>query len=129
MTFFMAAGLAASVLIDDRKQGFWNRSILAGVRTSEILIAHSITCMCIMLMSMVSIVLAAATVKMRFEGSLTLLLTFLALYGWGGVFFGLFATVMFPSQMFSQSFFMCASNVATFLAGELVRFPYFKLII
>jgi ABC-2 type transporter len=115
----MAAGLAASIVIDDRKEGFWNRSILAGVRTSEILVAHSIVCMFIMSLQMTSVVLACTFVKMRFEGSVFLLMAFLMLYGWGGVFFGLLAVNFFSSHMLVQAFFLCASNVTQFLSGNI----------
>lgn len=38
--FFITATLTVGVFIQDRREGFWNRTLLAGVTTYEMLLAH-----------------------------------------------------------------------------------------
>jgi len=79
------------MFIRDRKEGFWNRTLLANVSLSEILISHTIFNSILMLCQVTSVVVL---LKLYFadvvvQGSETVILLIMVLTGYAGLFYGL----------------------------------------
>jgi len=97
--FFCAANLTVTAFINDRKDGFWNRTLLANVSLNEILISHTIfnsiamfaqvTCCIILVNSYFSYVVIL--------GSEFVVVLILVLTGYAGLFFGLMISCTFES--------------------------------
>jgi hypothetical protein len=110
--------------IDDRKEGFWNRSILAGVRTIEISIALIAIAMILAVVIMFLISIALHLSGAVSKGSLLLLAVFYLLFCWCGAILGLCLAAFCQSQMFSKMVLLGCSCCSTFIIGE---FEYFAI--
>lgn len=93
--------------------------MIAGVRTCEILIAHTVTGMMVMAVMMLNVVIALMTLKFTSSGSFCLLAAFLVLAGWSGIFYGLCGSALFSSHVTIQTFILFGSQFAFFLSGNL----------
>lgn len=116
--FFTASSFTAAVNIDDRKEGFWNRSILAGVRTSEIFVSLIAIAMSLMACIFVLVSLALFFTDIKLKGTLLLLTCFYCLLSWCGVMLGLYLAIVCQSQSFSTSLHICLLNILQFLIGK-----------
>ena len=118
----MSCGLTSSIIIIDRSEGLWNRSILAGVRTKEILYALILSSSMIVATAMALVLVALHLAEMKFHGNCLLLGTFIFLLCLSGFFFGL-STVNFCSTLqASSSLFLSCANAAIFLMGKITYF-------
>jgi hypothetical protein len=115
--FTSACSFVAAVNIDDRKEGFWNRSVLAGVRTAEILFALVIITAILMAATFIGIAIGLFLSDIRFNGSLMLLSMFYFLLSWCGIMFGLCLGATCRSLMFTSSLTMFLGNYFSFLIG------------
>lgn len=122
--FFASAGLTCALNIDDRKEGLWNRSVLAGVRTTEFFFCVIVTAFVISILTLSAVVLALFITDMRCEGSYLMVLAFLVLICLSGLFLGLFVASCSQSHMISCSLFMCLTNCANYLMGNFTVLIY-----
>ena len=120
--FFMSCGLTSSIIIIDRSEGLWNRSILAGVRTKEILCALIVSSSVIISAAMALVLLALHLAEMKFHGNFLLLGTFIFFFCLGGFFFGLSTVHFCPTLQASSSLFLSCANAAIFLMGNKTDF-------
>jgi ABC-type multidrug transport system permease subunit len=119
MTFFTICGLTIVVIMSDRKEGFWNRTILAGVTTSEILFAHIIIQSVILIFQVIEIVLIVGLViPLHNQGSYFLVIMMLALEGWSGLFLGLFLSCFCPNFTAANSVMAGLTQPITVLSGS-----------
>lgn len=119
MMFYIAAGLTVAVFIHDRKQGFWNRTLLAGVQTSEMMVAHIMIHSLILMIQLIEvIVLVGLVFKTENHGSFFIVIMILALLGWAGMFFGLMLSCICEDFMQANLFMTGISQPMIVLAGK-----------
>lgn len=87
----MGTTMTSTIIITDRLEGVWERSIVAGVSSFEILLTHFATQMIIVAIQVIEvIILTFAVYKMEYVGSIALICCFIALEGLCGMCFGIF---------------------------------------
>lgn len=120
MVFYIAAGLTVAIFIYDRKQGFWNRTLLAGVTTSEMMFAHIMIQSIILLIQLIEvIVLVGLVFTTENHGSFFIVILILALLGWAGMFFGLMLSCICEDFMQANLVMTGISQPMIVLAGML----------
>lgn len=118
MLFYIAAGLTVAVFIHDRKEGFWNRTLLAGVSTVEMMIAHiSVHSIVILIQLLEVIVLVALIFDTENHGSYFTVVLILALLGLSGMFFGLLLSCICADFMQANLVMTGISQPMIVLAG------------
>lgn len=91
--FNSAAGLTIASIVYERKEGLWNRTLLAGVSTLEVMTAHVIINVTILLIQLLEIlVLMYLIFDTNSQGSYSIVCLMMALVGCTGLFFGLFVS-------------------------------------
>lgn len=119
MMFYIAAGLTVAVFIHDRKQGFWNRTLLAGVQTSEMMLAHIMIHSIILMIQLLEvIVLVGLVFTTENHGSFFIVVLILALLGLAGMFFGLMLSCVCDDFMQANLVMTGLSQPMIVLAGE-----------
>lgn len=82
--------MTVAAFIYERKEGFWNRTLLAGVSTKELFIAHLIVFVTILLIQLVEVVaLLILVFDAGHHGGFITVAILIALLGCSGIFFGL----------------------------------------
>lgn len=121
MMFFSACGLSMVAFISDRKEGFWNRSLLAGVKTSEMIFAQSLVHFSVMfIMNIETIATALVLIDMENHGSVALLFTLSMLYGFSGLFFGMFISITTANLSLANAIVLGVSNIMGPISGKSV---------
>lgn len=119
MMFYLAAGLTVAVFIHDRKEGFWNRTLLAGVTTSEMMVAHITIYSCILLVQLIEVcVLVGLVFKTENHGSFAIVVLIFALLEWAGMFFGFMLSCICEDFMQASLFMTGISQPMIVLAGK-----------
>lgn len=89
MVFFLATLMTASVFISERLDGIWDRSLVAGVSTTQMLWAHLFTQLIIMIVQSTEVILFVGLVFDTYNRGSTILLIFLlSLNSFCGMLFG-----------------------------------------
>lgn len=121
--FYIAAGLTVAVFIHDRKEGFWNRTLLAGVTTSEMMLAHIMIHSMILLIQLIEVVVLVSLVfEAQNNGSFLIVILILALLGAAGMFFGLLLSCVCEDFMQANLVMTGMSQPMIVLAGRLLTF-------
>lgn len=90
MLFYTAAGISISVFTTDRKNGVWNRTLLAGVDIVELMLSHiSVESMILLVQLIEVIILAQFVFKSGCDGSYFLVSALFGLLGLAGMCFGI----------------------------------------
>lgn len=85
----MGSSNASSIIISDRLEGVWDRSIVAGVSTIEIVLTHFVTQFMIIVVQTAAIVLIAFLLyQVEFFGNFTIIMVLLLLQGTCGMVYG-----------------------------------------
>lgn len=97
--FFLATSVASSIIISDRHEGIWNRSLTQGVKTSEILIAHIMT-QTIVIIIQVTLTLSMTFIKFDLEcrGSMITVVSLVMLIGICGMSYGFLISILCTSH-------------------------------
>lgn len=104
MLFFLATLVTASVFINDRTEGIWDRTLVAGITTPEMLIAHIAIQSCIVFMQCVEVMLYVGFIfGTENKGDNFTIIALLGLNGVAGLFFGMKHIYLRKSQRFLQS--------------------------
>lgn len=99
MIFFLATLITSTIFITDRLEGIWDRTLVAGVSTTELLIAHIITQSTVMLMQCIEIVILAAFIfNTENHGDNFTVIFLLMLLGFSGMLYGLFISIFCDSH-------------------------------
>lgn len=90
MIFFLATLTTASVFIADRAEGVWERTLVAGITTPEMLIAHIGTQSVIVFLQCVEVIFFIGFIfgTVNHGDNLTLI-ALLSLTGFAGMLFGI----------------------------------------
>lgn len=114
--FFAASGLSLSIF-SDRKEGFWNQTLLAGVELSEILVAYFLilsvflvfhlvqTCLCLFYMT-------------SYIFNFSLIIVYLVLLGYCGIWFGLALSFYFNDLTKLNLLFTTFGQIFMTLSGN-----------
>lgn len=99
MIFFLATLITSTIFITDRLEGIWDRTLVAGVSTTELLIAHIITQSAVMLMQCAEIVILSAFIfDTENRGDNFTVVFLLSLLGFAGMLYGLFISIFCDSH-------------------------------
>ncbi|KAG5674741.1 hypothetical protein PVAND_004692 [Polypedilum vanderplanki] len=94
MMFYIAAGLTVAIFIADRKEGFWNRTLLAGVTLKEMMLVHILTHSVVLILQLLeTIFLIAFVFGAENKGSNIAVLFMLMMLAYSGMFFGMLLSV------------------------------------
>lgn len=101
--FFLAAMLTSSAFVNDRVDGIWDRTLLAGVRPIEILISHIITNMSIMCLQSIEFFIVSRYIyQMENRGNDITVGILIMLVGLTGIIYGLAVSILSKSFVVSQ---------------------------
>ncbi|KAG5674743.1 hypothetical protein PVAND_004694 [Polypedilum vanderplanki] len=99
MVFFLATLITSTIFITDRLEGVWDRTLVAGISTTELLIAHIITQSTVMLVQCCEIVILAAFIfDTENRGDNFTVIFLLMLLGFSGMLYGLFISIFCDSH-------------------------------
>lgn len=97
--FFMGATNTSSIIITDRLEGVWDRSIVAGVSSLEILITHFVTqFLLIVIQTGIILIVTFAIYQTEFIGNFATIIVIILLQGGCGMAFGFFVSVVSNSH-------------------------------
>uniref|UniRef100_A0A336MEP9 CSON012244 protein n=1 Tax=Culicoides sonorensis TaxID=179676 RepID=A0A336MEP9_CULSO len=99
MIFFLATLVTSTIFINDRLEGIWDRTLVAGIRPLEMLLAHIITQTLVMLIQCMEIIFLAGVVfGTANNGNDFTVIFLLMLLGFAGMCFGLFISIFCDSH-------------------------------
>lgn len=99
MIFFLATLVTSTIFITDRLEGIWDRTLVAGISTTELLIAHIITQSIVMLFQCGEIVFLAGFIfDTKNHGDNFTVVLLLLLLGFSGMLYGLFISIFCDSH-------------------------------
>lgn len=99
MIFFLATLITSTIFITDRLEGIWDRTLVAGISTTELLLAHIITQSTVMLLQCIEIVVLAAFIfNTENNGDNLTVIVLLMLLGFSGMLYGLFISIFCDSH-------------------------------
>jgi ABC-type multidrug transport system permease subunit len=136
MIFFLATLITSTIFITDRLEGIWDRTLVAGISTTELLLAHIITQSTVMLVQCAEIVVLAAFIfDTKNHGDNFTVVLLLMMLGFSGMLYGLFISIFCDSHtmanfMATGSFYpmiiLCGNNPnrsLSFQSFHLSNFP------
>ncbi|XP_031844822.1 ABC transporter G family member 20 [Nomia melanderi] len=95
LLFVLATSMTSSIIITDRHSGVWDRTLVQGVTTGEILITHLITQMMVVVIKVTTtLCVCFFQFEMECKGSLTAAMWLALLGGICGMSYGFFISVM-----------------------------------
>nr|XP_053640391.1 ABC transporter G family member 20-like [Cherax quadricarinatus] len=95
ITYFMAVGLTALSFITERKEGLLDRSWVSGVQSSEVMLAHLMTQMFVMLVQIgLILVFMFPVFKLPCQGNMVWVVLISILQGFCGMTFGLMTSAV-----------------------------------
>ncbi|CAL7937627.1 unnamed protein product [Xylocopa violacea] len=97
--FVLATSISSTIIITDRHSGVWDRILVQGVNTSEILITHLIVqAMIIVIQVTVALCVFFLVFDMECKGSMAIVIGLSMLEGICGMLYGLAISVVFTSH-------------------------------
>lgn len=97
--------MAVAAFIFERKEGFWNRTLLAGVSTTEMMIAQLIVFVTILTIQLIEVVtLLNFVLEPHSQGNLFSVALMIALLGCSGILFGLWCSCVCTEFMEAHLF-------------------------
>lgn len=99
MIFFLATLITSTIFITDRLEGIWDRTLVAGISTTELLLAHIITQSTVMLVQCAEIVILATFIfDTNNHGDNFTVVLLLMMLGFAGMLYGLFISIFCDSH-------------------------------
>nr|XP_012218889.1 PREDICTED: ABC transporter G family member 23-like [Linepithema humile] len=99
IVFFLAITLSTALIITDQTEGMWNRSLVHGVTTAEILLAHVFTQIILVFIHGTLIIYFSLFVwNVECKGSIFNVICLVFLCGFSGLMFGFLISVMCTSH-------------------------------
>ncbi|KAG7190251.1 hypothetical protein KM043_006370 [Ampulex compressa] len=99
LTFFLSTSVASSIIIADRHAGVWDRSLVQGVTTPEILVSHLLTQLVVIIIQVVvALCLSFFQFDLECKGSLSAAIWLVLLEGICGMCYGFLISVMCTSH-------------------------------
>lgn len=120
LIFFLATSLTSSILITERNEGIWDRSIVAGVTTTEILIAHIISqLVCMFTQMTIILTLAFWAFDVPCDGNMVTVIVIVGLQGFCGMCFGFLVSAACDNLTTANYFSLGSFYPYIFLCGML----------
>lgn len=119
VSFFAASALALSILTD-RKEGFWNRTLLAGVDVSEILLSYLIILSAFFLVQLLQLVVFVYFLAPNAMNILPIIFQIILL-GYCGIWHGLFLSCLFDDLVKLNLFFTSLGQISMTITGEFIK--------
>lgn len=113
--------ITSTIFITDRLEGIWDRTLVAGITTTELLIAHIITQSLVMLVQCIEIVILAGVIfdtQNRGDGLTIVIL--LLLLGFSGMLYGLFISIFCDSHTMANFMATGSFYPMIILCGEFI---------
>ncbi|XP_055688091.1 ABC transporter G family member 23 [Lutzomyia longipalpis] len=99
MVFFLATLVTSTIFITDKLDGVWDRTLIAGISVTELLVAHVITQSVIMVIQCLEVVFYAAYFfNAENRGDNVTVIGLLTLLGFAGMLFGLLISIFCESH-------------------------------
>lgn len=112
MVFFLATLVTAAVFITDRMDGVWERTLVAGITTPELLLAHILTQSVIVFLQCTEVIFFIGVVfGTENNGDNLTVIILLSLTGFAGMLFG---------KLIQKPIFRPIQNVSVRVAGLLI---------
>ncbi|XP_076759028.1 ABC transporter G family member 20 [Xylocopa sonorina] len=97
--FVLATSVSSTIIISDRHSGVWDRILVQGVNTSEILLTHIIVqAMLIVIQVTVALCIFFVMFSVECKGSMAVVISMSFLEGICGMLYGLLISVLFTSH-------------------------------
>lgn len=107
MMFFLGTTITSTIIITDRLEGVWDRSIVAGVTSLEILITHFLLQMFVIFLQMIEVVVITfGFYGMEYLGSIFAIVIIVALQGLCGMSYG-----KLKKYYYSEILYCCMVNL------------------
>ncbi|KAH0950241.1 hypothetical protein HN011_009186 [Eciton burchellii] len=98
--FFLAITISSTIIMTDRKEGLWNRSLVQGVKPWEILLTHILTQIAIIIIhNIVIISLCFPVWGLQCKGSLFIVILFTFLIALCGMMYGFMLSITCTNHM------------------------------
>lgn len=118
ITFFLATSLTSAILITERNEGVWDRSIVAGVTTTEIMIAHTVSQMlCVLIQMCIILTMSFWAFQVPCTGNLATAALLLGLQGFCGMCFGFLVSAVCDNLTTANYFALGSFYPYIFLCG------------
>ncbi|XP_043268137.1 ABC transporter G family member 23-like isoform X2 [Venturia canescens] len=99
VVFFLATSVSSSIIIADRHEGIWDRSLVQGVTTVEILTSHLLTLVSLILIQVIlTLVMSIGHFGLECRGSLLIVGLLLFFTGFCGLCYGFLISIVSSSQ-------------------------------
>lgn len=99
----MGTTMTSTIIISDRMEGVWDRSIVGGVTTIEIMLTHLITQFILIVMQVIEVyIILFLLFKYEFIGSLVTMIFMTILQGLSGMCFGFWISVISDNHNFAN---------------------------
>jgi len=122
MIFFLATLITSTIFITDRLEGIWDRTLVAGISTTELLMAHIITQSTVMLVQCTEIVVLAAFIfDTENHGDNLTVILLLMMLGFAGMLYGLFISIFCDSHTMANFMATGSFYPMIILCGECRR--------
>ncbi|KAL6262617.1 hypothetical protein P5V15_005410 [Pogonomyrmex californicus] len=93
--FFLATTISTTLIITDRSEGVWNRSLVQGVKTIEILMSHILTqSILLVIHASITMCIFFAIYNLECKGSTVTVFFLLFLSSFDGLMYGFFISIM-----------------------------------
>lgn len=116
--FNVTAALTVSVFVSERKEGFWNRTLLAGVSTVEMMASHIAINLAVQILQITETLFMVYTYYDPYHyGSYSLIVSLLLLVGISGLFFGVYISCACTEIIHSHILLVGLTQPITVLSG------------
>ncbi|EGI65058.1 ABC transporter G family member 20 [Acromyrmex echinatior] len=103
LSFFLAIIVSTTLIITDRMEGVWDRSVVQGVRTEEILLSHIlIQCVIIIIHTAMTTLLIFPIWGLECKGPMFTVIVLIFLSGFCGLMFGFLISVTCKNHFVAQ---------------------------
>lgn len=123
MLFYTSAGITIAIFTNDRKNGVWNRTLLAGVDIMELMISHiSVESLILLIQLFEVVVLARFVFQADKEGNYMLVAALFGLLGFAGMCFGMTVSCFSDNLMQSNLLITGMAQPMMILSGNYFTF-------
>lgn len=118
----MGTTMTSTIIISDRMEGVWDRSIVAGVTTIEIMLTHLITQFVLILLQVVEVFFIFFVIfKFEYIGSLWSAIFITILQGLAGMCFGFWISVISENHNLANMASTGSFYPMIVLCGKLIK--------
>ena len=118
ISFFSTGAVTSHLILEERRDGLLERSLVAGITAFEFLLSHTLTQFLILCLQIIIMLLMPFVVFDRqITGSLTLLIALALSQGFCGISFGLMISAICSDIVYAAMFTICLFFISIILGG------------